>query len=426
MSNLKEKNQIKEEKELFELDQEDNVREIIVEKRSGFNFLEMIIIMGIAVLFGILIGSAITYSKQLGSNKINLNSVPEEMNEFVSAYQNILDNYYETLDKNALLEAGIEGMIDYLDDKYSVYMDTTQTEAFNEKVEGNYVGIGAEITFDGTNFTVTTLFEGSPGLKAGLQVGDIIKKVDETDVEGYTLDNLSNLIKGEKNSTVKIKVLRGEQEVEVVVVRNTVEIESVHTKIFEKNNKKIGYVQMDIFAANTAIQFKEKVKELEKQEIDSLIIDVRNNPGGHLTQVSEILSMFLEKGEILYQIETKGIKEPTHDWSKEHKNYEVAVLINYSSASASEILAAALKEVYGAHVVGITTYGKGTVQQAYELSSGAMIKYTTQKWLTPLGNSIDKVGVVPTLEVQLDEAYYLNPVDEMDNQLQKAIELLSE
>lgn len=414
---------IEEEKEV--LDKEEPIKEIIVEKRSGFNLLEMIIVMGITLLFGVLIGSAITYSRQSGKVETNFAQVPKQFQEFMVTYQNILDNYYEKLDENKLLDAGIKGMIEYLDDTHSVYMDEAESQAFNEKVEGNYVGIGAEVTLENGMAKISSMFDGSPAIKAGLQVGDIIKQVNGEEVTGKTLNSISGLIKGKKNSTVKIKVLRNEEEKEFVVIRDTVEIASVHKNIYEQNGKKIGYLQMDIFAANTAKQFESELKKLEDEQIDSLIIDVRGNPGGHLTQVSEILSLLLEKGKILYQIETKGIKEPTYDWTKDKRDYPIAVLINHSSASASEILAAALKEVYGAHIVGITSYGKGTVQKAYELNSGATIKYTTQKWLTPNGNYIDQIGVEPTETVELNEAYYTNPSVEMDNQLQKALEILS-
>lgn len=405
---------------------QEEVREVIVEKRSGFNTLEVVIIMIIAILFGTLIGSAVTYSKENNKKQSNLEKVPSDLAEFVETYQNILDNYYQDLDKNELLDAGIKGMIEYLNDSHSTYMNVEESNAFNEKVEGSYVGIGAEISLQSDKTAkITYLFDDSPAQKAGLQVGDIIKQVNEKDVSNLLLTDISSLIKGKQGTTVKIKVIRDGEIKDFVVVRNKVELTSVTSNVYEKNNKKIGYLKMNLFASNTAKQLKKELEELEKKEIDSLIIDVRDNPGGHLTQVSEILSYFVEKGKILYQIETKGIKEPTYDWTKEKRTYPVAVLINQTSASASEILAGAMKEVYGASIVGITSYGKGTVQHAFELKSGATIKYTTQRWLTPNGECIDGKGVTPTVEIEMDESYYENPMDDTDNQLQKAIELLS-
>ncbi len=403
----------------------DDVREIVVEKRSGFNTLEVIIIMIIAILFGALIGSAVTYSREKQKSSTGLEMISDDLEEFVDTYHNILDNYYLELDQDELLNAGIKGMIEYLNDSHSTYMDAAESEAFNEQVEGSYVGIGAEMTLLNDTVKISYLFDGSPAGKAGIQVGDIIQQVDGTDIQGKALSDISALIKGTKGTTVKITVTRGEETLDFVVVRDKVELTSVTSKVFERNNQKIGYLDIDIFASNTSKQFKTELEKLEKESIDRLIIDVRDNPGGHLTQVSEMLAMILKKGDILYQIETKGIKEPTYDWTKEQRDYEIAVLINHASASASEILASALNEIKGSEIIGITSYGKGTVQKAFELKSGATIKYTTQKWLTPKGNWIDGVGVKPTVEVELDDAYYENPTDEMDNQLQKAIEILA-
>ena len=166
------------------------------------------------------------------------------------------------------------------------------------------------------------------------------------------------------------------------------------------------------------------LRDVEK--IDSLIIDVRDNPGGHLTQATDIIELFLKKGKILYQIEQKGKNQKMYDQTSEHRKYKVVVLINHSSASASEILSSSLKESYQAILVGEATYGKGTVQKAYQLSSGNTIKYTTQKWLTAKGKWINEKGVSPDYEVSLNEEYIKNPVLENDNQLNKALEILIE
>lgn len=400
------------------------IREVIVEKQVGFNTLEVIIIMIIAVLFGALIGSVVTYSKGIRTEKSDLEEISSDLTEFVDTYNNILDNYYKKVDKDELLNAGIKGMMEYLNDSHSVYMDVEETSSFNEKVEGNYVGIGTEVSLVNDVISISSIFPDSPASKAGLEVGDIIKAVDNNDITGVTLTDVSALIKGAKGTTVKLTILRNEMLKDIVVIRDTVELTSVTSKLFETNNKKIGYLKIDVFAANTKEQFEKELESLEAKKIDSLILDVRDNPGGHLTQVSEMLSLFIEKGKILYQIETKGIKEPTYDWSKEKRTYPIVVLINHASASASEILASSLNESYGSKIVGVTSYGKGTVQKAYELKSGATIKYTTQRWLTPKGVCIDGIGVTPTVEIQLDKVYYENPIEENDNQLQKAIELL--
>ena len=184
----------------------------------------------------------------------------------------------------------------------------------------------------------------------------------------------------------------------------------------EENDKKVGYVAVSIFANNTYEQFRKKVIELEEKGFDSLLIDVRNNSGGYLTTVTDMISMFTEKGSIIYQLSTKGKIEKVKDETKEKRDYPVYVLTNNNSASASELLAAAFKENYKGTILGTTTYGKGKVQKAYDLSNGAKIKYTFQEWLTPDGNSIDAKGVEPNIVIE----YVLDGTND-DTQLNAAI-----
>lgn len=401
-------------------------KEKVVEKQSGFNTLEVIIIMFITLCFGGLLGSALTYAVENKDEIIT--SVPEELNEFIKTYEDITGNYYEEIDTDKLLNAGIEGMLKFLGDKYSVYMDEDATEDFNEQVEGKYVGIGSEIQRleDGTTI-ISDPFEDGPAMIAGLQKGDIILKVDGEDVTEWDLEKISNKVKGRSGSSVKITVQREEEILEIPVIRKEVEITSVISKIVEKNNKKVGYIDIDIFASNSAKQFEKELLSLEANQIDSLVIDVRSNSGGYLSTAKDIASLFLEKGKTIYRLDTKGDVEIIKDTTKVSRNYPVIVLTDYASASASEILTAAIKESYPTfEIVGTHTYGKGTVQKAYQLESGATVKYTIQKWLTPNGNWIDKTGVEPTIKVELNEAYFENRIEENDNQYQEAIRIASE
>ncbi len=407
-----------------EMDQfvDEEIREVIIEKKSGFNTIEVVIIMIISILFGGLLGSVLTYTKGLISNE----RVPGELEELVSTYHTIQDNYYDKLDKKELLDSAIKGMVDYLDDPYSVYMDEDTSESFNETVNGEYTGIGAQVTQRDGKSVVHSVFDNSPASKAGLKKDDIILEVAGKSVEGKSLSEITAILKGEKEGTkVKVKIERDGVTMNVTLSRGVVELPSVTQKVIEKNHKKVGVLTVDVFAANTYKQFKKELLDLEKKKMDSLIIDVRGNPGGHLTQVTKILSLFLNKKKILYNIENKGKVEPVYASSKESRKYDIIVLTNKSSASASEILAAAIKESYGGKTVGVTTYGKGTVQKAFALESGASIKYTTEKWLTPKGNSIDKKGVPADLVVELDDQYFTNPSDETDTQLQAALDLIT-
>ena len=205
-----------------------------------------------------------------------------------------------------------------------------------------------------------------------------------------------------------------------------VEIPYVSGEIFEKNGKKIGYLDITLFSGTSYKQFKNELNKLEKEKIDSLVIDVRGNNGGYLSSVTDICNLFLEKNKIIYKLEDDSGTQDKKDTTKEKRTYKIAVLINGGSASASEILASAIKESYGGLVVGTKSYGKGTVQQTKKLLDGSMIKYTTQKWLTPNGNFINEVGVEPTNEIELNESYYENPSYDTDNQLQEALNLVSE
>ena len=209
------------------------------------------------------------------------------------------------------------------------------------------------------------------------------------------------------------------------MITRKIDIPSVESKIIENNDKKIGYISISIFALNTDEQFKTKLLQLEESSIDSLIIDVRNNVGGHLSTVTNILNLFFTKDEILYQIDRKGKIEKTYGTSTDDRNYKVIVLTNSNSASGSEILASAFKEVKNSDIIGTKTFGKGTVQKLIELENGSMLKITSETWLTSNGNTINKVGVEPTVEIELSDDYKIKPIEENDNQLKKAIEILS-
>ena len=424
---MEEKNTVKKQKKI---EKKEEVREIIVEKKSGFNYAEVIVIMIITLIIGGFVGYFISKIDNNRGNKptekiINKNEVPSKLNEFYNIYKMITNEYYEDIDDKELLEAGINGMLNYLGDDYSVYMDQDPSKSFNEQVEGAYTGIGVEILTADDKTSILQVFSNSPAEEAGLKVGDIFLKVDGEDVSKKNASEISSMIRGSKKDEVKVVVSRDGEEKEFTLKIRKVNIDTVTTEIFENNNKKIGYIYVSIFSANTDSQFKEALLKLEKEGIDGLIIDVRGNSGGYLTTVTNMASLFLNKSKIIYQLDTKGVVEQVYSTSNESRKYPIAVLINKASASASEILAGALQESYGATIIGTNSFGKGTVQKAYSLESGATIKYTVQKWLTPKGNWINKVGITPDIKVELDEEYLKNPSNDTDKQLQTAIKELS-
>ena len=316
--------------------------------------------------------------------------------------------------------------MNYLSDDYSMYFTEDEKNDFNERLNGVYTGLGVEITNDASNNAmIVTVFDNSSAKDANLKPGDIIAKINGEDVLGLGKEEVVKKIKGKNNYSFNMSVLRDNNLIDVKVVTKSITLSSVTSSVIEKDNEKIGYIYISIFALNTYDQFKEQLEELEKMKITSLIIDVRSNTGGHLTSVTSILDLFLNKTDVLYQIKSKDKIKKVYGTETSTRKYPIVVLTNELSASASEILASALKEAYGAKTVGIKTFGKGTMQNMLDLENGGMIKVTTEEWLTSKGNKINKEGVPVDYEVKLDEKYASNPSKETDNQLQKAIEVLT-
>lgn len=382
---------------------------------------EVIIVMIFSIGIGILMcfgGISIITGK-------NYLAVTKDLKKVVDTYYAIVDNYYGELDRDKLIDGAVEGMISSVGDTFTSYSDTDSTSSFDETINGSYEGIGCTVaTLEDGTISVIDMFENSPSYKAGLKVGDIILKVDGESYEGKNSNDISNYIKNSGKSKIVLTVKRDNEEKDISINLSKVEIPHVSGKVIEQDSKKIGYIKISLFASNSYKQFKNKLDELEKSNIDDLIIDVRDNSGGYLSSVTDICNLFLDKGKVIYQLEDSKGKVKKKDTTKEKRKYDIVVLINDGSASASEILASAIKESYGGDIVGTNSYGKGTVQQTKKLLDGSMIKYTTQKWLTPDGNSINEVGVTPTKVVELNEEYFNNPTTENDNQLQEAINII--
>lgn len=367
-------------------------------------------------IIGAIICLLILYALSGGKNYFKLY---KELNKLIDIYDTITSEYYGSIDKDKLIDNAISSMIDGTDDIYTNYNDKNTTESFMENVSGIYEGIGATVSMDDNeNIIVVSIFSNSPASKAGLKENDIILKVDDEDYTEKTSTDVANYIKTNENDKIKLTILRENQEKDITITRNKVEVPTTTSKIIEKENKKIGYISISIFSSITNEQFEKELKELEKNKIDGLIIDVRDNNGGYLSTVTDICNLFLKKGKIIYQLQDESGTQKIKDDTSENRTYPIAVLVNKSSASASEILASAIKESYGGYVVGTNTYGKGTVQKTKTLSDGTMIKYTIQNWLTPKGNWINEKGVTPTDYIELDTS------SEEDNQLSKALDLI--
>lgn len=387
----------------------------VKDTKNNFKLNEVIIItLSFSVIFSFLTGYFI-YKKYNG-NSTNTNDI-------IKTYNKIIDTYYEEVDKNALTDSAIDGMMNYLNEKYSEYLDKDSALSLNDKLDGSYKGIGIQIGKRNNIIQIINVFVDTPAEKAGLQAGDVIKVIDGEDVSKYQLSKLVELIQDKDTTTMLVE--RNGKELEFKINIKEIDNPVVTYSIFNRNDKKIGYIYLSSFSKSSYDQIKKSLNNLEKQEIDSLIFDVRGNTGGYLNSVTDILELFIKKGKVLYSLEDKSNKTIVYDESNENRTYPVVVLIDNASASASEILASSFKESYGAILVGVNTYGKGKVQQTSTLKDDSMVKYTTAKWYTPNGNSIDEIGIKPGVYVELTEKYANNPSDETDDQLQKAIEVVS-
>lgn len=392
-----------------------------------FNLKEVIGLLVIVALVSVVTGFAVA-NRVLKDKYVQADvSDNTSLETFIQNYNYIVDNYYGEVDENKLLDAALAGVLEALDDPYTVYIDEEQVDNFNIKLEGSYQGLGIEIYINTDNkLEVLTVFENSPAEKSGLKAGDVMVKLDGEDVSGLDSQAFVDKVKEKGNNKFVLTIDRDGEILDLTIAREEVSLSSVIEKVFEKEDKKIGYLGISIFANNTYAQVKEKLEELEKQDVDSLIIDVRGNTGGHLTSVENILGLFLDKTHIIYNIEDENGVTAVYSDGKKTVDYPIVILTNELSASASEILTAALKEELGAKSVGQKTYGNGSAQELRTLPDGTQYKITTKKWSTPKGNSIDGVGVDVDLNIIFDSNYYKDPIDENDNQLQAAINMLME
>ena len=394
-------------------------------KKNNYRGFSLAWVIGIVIVTSIisaLTTGVIVYNNNRLSYDLTYGDLSndEDLNEFLSVYANILSSYYEDVDTGKLLDEAIAGMMDYLGDDYSTYLDDETTAELFDTLSGEYTGIGVSI--NNSDKTIVEVYEDTPASKAGIEVGDIIIGYNDTDVTSLSATEVVNMIKNSVGSFT-LKLQRGSEVINVKLKNETLIAPNVEYYMVE--NTSIGYLYMQTFSNTLANQVEKALKKLENEGMTSLIIDLRNNTGGYLTAATDVASMFLEKGTRIYSLNYQGKVTSYNDETREHKEYNIVVLINENTASAAEILAAALKDSYGATIVGETSFGKGKVQQTMPLDDGSMVKYTSALWLTPSGTCIDEVGINPDYYVKneqvTDEA---GTTSIIDAQLNKAIEIL--
>lgn len=349
----------------------------------------------------------------------------KKIEEKTSVLQNIIDRYFLFDEDMTKVEDGIyAGMMNGLGDPYTVYYTKEEYKALNEDTEGKYSGIGAVVSQNPNTkiITIVKIFDNSPANDAGLQVGDIIDKIDGEEVAGTDMDILvKTKIRGEEGTSFKMTVLRGDdrKEVELDLTRRSIEVETVAGKMLDNN---IGYIAVSQFDAVTSEQFKSNIESLQSQGMTKLIVDLRGNPGGLLDQVVDMLDYILPDGLVLYTEDKYGKREEYYSDGSHELKIPMVVLVNENSASASEVFTATFRDFEWGTVVGKTTFGKGIVQNVLPLGDGTAVKITTQHYYPPSGYDLHKVGIKPDLEVDLNEGAKIGT--DSDNQLSAAIDIL--
>ena len=391
-----------------------------------FNLKETLIMVLLTGIVCTIASGTIVNHKYSTKNGTSYNTLlkDENIQEFLDVYATLNDSYYQTVDKKTAIEGAIAGLMSGAGDSYTSYLDKEDADILNDSLNGKYEGIGIAINGKETGL-IEKVYSNSPAKEADLQPKDRITAINGESIEGKSSSEIAKLIKESPNKKASLTILRNEETFVVKVSIKTLASPVVDYTVLEGNNKKVGYLAISSFSDTLTSQVEAALNELEQAGIESLILDLRNNGGGLLTAAKDTASLFLEKGKAIYGLEGNDKTGKTkfyYDETSTSKNYPIVVLVNGGTASASEILTAALKDSYGATTVGTTTYGKGKVQQTKKLSDGSLVKYTTSRWLTPNNECIDEYGISPDYGIEIEYQYDndKNIVGYTDTQLAKA------
>lgn len=350
--------------------------------------------------------------------------VNEESMEKLEAIEEVIDEYYykdEDIDTTAMIDGMYAGVVDALNDPYSVYYTAEEWNQLMQETEGIYYGIGAYLSIDPTTTLakISGVIAGTPAEEAGLRENDIIYMVDGESVQGMELTEIVSRVKGEENTTVHLTIVReGETDyLEMDVTRAKIESPTVTYEMYDNG---VGYIRITEFDDVTVNQFTTAMDSIKEADAKGLILDLRSNPGGSLTAVVDIARQMLPKGLIVYTEDKNGKREEYTCDGKQELQIPLVVLVNGNSASASEILSGAIKDYGIGTLIGTTTFGKGIVQRILPLTDGTALKLTISAYYTPNGNNIHGIGIEPDIACELDNEAYYN--DGIDNQLEKAKE----
>lgn len=401
-----------------------------MENRNTQRIYKMIMLVLIVIIVTSLVTAFTTYqylsNNGISYSKVNTTSL-EGLEYTLSQFRSELEKkYIGEINDEELIEGAVKGYVDALGDPYTTYYTKKEMKTIMEETNGNFVGIGVYMTKDLEKNAILIIkpIENSPAEKAGILPGDLITKVDDVEYTGDKLEEASNKIRGEEGTKVKLEIYRNGETKTFELTRTKVVVSHVTTKVL---NNDIGYIAISDFEGECASEFETKYKQLEKQGIKKLIIDIRNNGGGIVDEALKIANILVDKDSTLLITKDKSDKEEiTKATEKPIINMPTVVLVNGYSASASEILAGALKDNGKATLVGTKTYGKGIIQELHQLSDGSGLKITVSEYYTPNHNAIHKIGITPDVEIDLSEDVKQQTTiqEKDDNQLQKAIEIL--
>ena len=388
----------------------------IVEKnneKTEFSLIEVIIIMIICIVFGLLIGGYIVSQKKYDSNDEH----KIDFNEINGLYEDIKNNYYGEYAETSFRDNTVNGMLSSLKDPFARLITNEEAEKYQEDLESEFIGIGVTITTNSDGLPVVMeVFKASPAEKSGMKENDIFIKVDDKDLNGMPLEETISLIKkGNRGDKVKITVRREDKDIDITISKDIITTPTVSYSIANKDEKKIAKIVISNFSKNTFVEFKDIYNEIKKEKVDGIILDLRGNGGGYLSSASLVASMFLDKDKVIYIEKIKDKEEKIFSKDERIIKENTVILIDGGTASASEILASALKINNGVQLVGNTTYGKNTIQKIHKLKDGALVKFTIGEWFNANEKSV--------LEEPLHPDKPVNYVEGTDAVLNEALKL---
>ena len=396
---------------------EENQEKIVNKPKKGIRVWVFIVSLIATMLISVFLTVALVITQlpkadnKLAFGIFKKNEIFQIEKVFYYLKQNYLD---KDVTSEQLIQGALKGMAESVGDPYTTYLVNDETAQLDETVNGAFGGIGAELKSDQSRVVISTTMEGSPSQQVGLQADDVITKVNGEDMTGKTISEVVKKVRGEVGTDVVLTIERAGTSLEVKLTRASIAINTVKAEL-DKEDASIGHVRITSFAKNTAEELEKAVKDLTEKGAKSFVFDVRYNPGGLLDQAYKVANMFLKDGEPIVQVEDRFGEKKIYKASSSIGEFKITqpyvLLVNEGSASASEILAAAIKEGAGGQIVGTKTYGKGTVQSVVDITDNSELKYTNAKWLTPKGNWIHKEGVTPTKEVNLPDYAFLKIID---------------